>query len=91
MGIILCSDRDKTKVEFATAGMGNKLFVSRYLVGLPTAEQLSRFVEQDRARFEAMTEQQQALNAPAPKKRKKQGRPGMYSQSRKRPARSSRA
>jgi len=52
VGIILCSDRDSTKVEFATSGMDNKLFVSRYLVRLPTAEQLSRFVEADRARFE---------------------------------------
>ena len=56
VGIILCSDRDSTKVEFATAGMDNKLFVSRYLVGLPTAEQLSRFVEQDRACIEALTD-----------------------------------
>ncbi len=53
VGIILCSDRDQTKVEFATAGMDNKLFVSRYLVNLPTAQQLSRFVETDRARIEA--------------------------------------
>jgi predicted nuclease of restriction endonuclease-like (RecB) superfamily len=53
VGIILCSDRDRTKVEFATAGMDNKLFVSRYLVNLPSAEQLSRFVQNDRARIEA--------------------------------------
>jgi len=58
VGIILCSDRDQTKVEFATAGMDNNLFVSRYLVSLPTTEQLSRFVEQDRARFEALVEQE---------------------------------
>jgi predicted nuclease of restriction endonuclease-like (RecB) superfamily len=53
VGIVLCSDRDRTKVEFATAGMDNQLFVSRYLVNLPSAEQLSRFVETDRARIEA--------------------------------------
>jgi predicted nuclease of restriction endonuclease-like (RecB) superfamily len=56
VGIILCSDRDQTKVEFATAGMDNQLFVSRYLVNLPSAEQLSRFVETDRARIEAAME-----------------------------------
>ncbi len=71
VGIILCSDRDKTKVEFATAGMDNKLFVSRYLVGLPTPEQLSRFVERDRARFEALVEQQLKSEAPAPNPRSK--------------------
>ena len=29
VGILLCSDRDGTEVEFATAGMDNTLFVSR--------------------------------------------------------------
>ena len=57
VGIILCSDKDHTKVQFATAGMDNKLFVSRYLTALPSAEQLQRFVETDRARVEAVTEQ----------------------------------
>jgi predicted nuclease of restriction endonuclease-like (RecB) superfamily len=55
VGILLCSDRDQTKVEFAIAGLDNKLFVSRYPTALPSAEQLSRFVEQDRARIEALT------------------------------------
>jgi predicted nuclease of restriction endonuclease-like (RecB) superfamily len=57
VGILLCSDKDHTKVEFATAGMANKLFVSRYLTLLPSAEQLQRFVEADRARVEAAMEQ----------------------------------
>jgi hypothetical protein len=43
-------------VEFATARMDNRLFVSRYLVALPSAEQLSRFVDADRARIEALLE-----------------------------------
>ncbi len=57
VGILLCSDKDHTKVQFATAGMANKLFVSRYLTALPSAEQLQRFVETDRARVEAAMEQ----------------------------------
>ena len=40
IGILLCSDRDGTEVEFATAGLANKLFVSRYLTALPSAEKL---------------------------------------------------
>jgi predicted nuclease of restriction endonuclease-like (RecB) superfamily len=52
VGIILCSDKDHTEVEFATAGMDNRLFVSRYLTALPSAEQLKAFVERDRARLE---------------------------------------
>jgi len=55
VGIILCSDREKTEVEFATAGMDNKLFVSRYLVALPSADQLREFVERDRERIEMQT------------------------------------
>jgi len=55
VGIVLCSDREKTEVEFATAGMDNKLFVSRYLVALPSAEQLREFIERDRERIETQT------------------------------------
>jgi predicted nuclease of restriction endonuclease-like (RecB) superfamily len=55
VGLILCSDRDVTKVEYATAGMDNHLFVSRYLTALPSVEQLERFIEADRARIEALT------------------------------------
>jgi predicted nuclease of restriction endonuclease-like (RecB) superfamily len=55
VGIILCSDREKTEVEFATAGMSNRLFVSRYLVALPSADQLREFVERDRERIEMQT------------------------------------
>jgi predicted nuclease of restriction endonuclease-like (RecB) superfamily len=57
VGIILCSDREKTEVEFATAGMDNKLFISRYLVALPSPKQLQEFIERDREEIEAqMTE-----------------------------------
>ena len=52
VGIVLCSDKDETKVEYATAGLDRKLFVSRYLVALPSAERLRKFVEADRARIE---------------------------------------
>ena len=68
VGIILCSDRDSTKVEFATAGMANKLFVSRYLTVLPSAQQLQRFIESDRARIEALTDVTSSERAPAAKK-----------------------
>jgi hypothetical protein len=57
VGILLCSDKDQTKVEFATAGIANRLFVSRYLTGLPSAEQLRKFLEQDRDRVEALMPQ----------------------------------
>ncbi len=49
VGILLCTDKDRTDVEFATAGMDQKLFVSRYLTALPSVEELKALVETDRA------------------------------------------
>lgn len=51
VGILLCTDKDGTDVEFATAGMDQKLFVSRYLTALPSAEELTALIEADRAHF----------------------------------------
>ncbi|MBI2802509.1 MAG: DUF1016 family protein [Gammaproteobacteria bacterium] len=53
VGLLLCSGKDSTKVEYATAGMDQQLFVSRYLVALPSPEQLREFVEADRAALES--------------------------------------
>lgn len=53
VGLLLCSGKDATKVEYATAGMDQQLFVSRYLVALPSADQLRRFIETDRAALES--------------------------------------
>ena len=58
VGILLCSDKDGTEVEFATAGMDSQMFVSRYLVALPSAEQLRKFVEADRARIERASDRE---------------------------------
>lgn len=63
VGILLCSDKNGTEVEFATAGMDQKLFVSRYLVALPSVENLRRFLEADRERIESQM--------PPPKARKR--------------------
>jgi len=54
VGIILCSDRNRTEVEFATAGIANRLFVSRYLTALPSVEQLRELLERDRDQVEAL-------------------------------------
>lgn len=49
VGLLLCTDRDQTKVEYATDGLDHQLFVSRYLVSLPKPEELERLIETDRA------------------------------------------
>jgi predicted nuclease of restriction endonuclease-like (RecB) superfamily len=47
IGILLCTDKDQEHVEFATAGMDDKLFVSKYMVGLPDVKQLKEFVKKE--------------------------------------------
>jgi predicted nuclease of restriction endonuclease-like (RecB) superfamily len=52
VGLLLCTDKDQTKVEYATGGLDHQLFVSRYLVALPRPEQLQQLIEIDRAVWE---------------------------------------
>jgi predicted nuclease of restriction endonuclease-like (RecB) superfamily len=52
VGLLLCSDKDATRVEYASAGVDHQLFVSRYLVALPKAEELQEMIEADRASLE---------------------------------------
>jgi predicted nuclease of restriction endonuclease-like (RecB) superfamily len=59
VGLILCSDKRQAKVEYATAGMDQNLFVSRYLLTLPQPEALQHLLEQDRAHLEQQSETDQ--------------------------------
>lgn len=52
VGLILCTDRDETRVRYAAAGMDNQLFVSKYQTVLPSEEQIRAFLENDRDRTE---------------------------------------
>lgn len=45
VGIILCTDKEETKVEYATAGLDNQLFVSKYLVELPSKEDFIKLLK----------------------------------------------
>ncbi len=47
VGILLVTNKNTALVEYATAGMDNKLFVSKYLVQLPSKEQLQQFVQNE--------------------------------------------
>ena len=48
VGILLCTEKDHTLVEYATASMDNQLFVSKYAVELPTKAELMKFLETHR-------------------------------------------
>lgn len=49
LGIILCADKDDSLVEYTTAGLANEVFVSKYLVALPSKETLKAFIETELA------------------------------------------
>jgi len=46
VGILLCTQKDHALVEYALAGMDNKLFVSKYQLELPKKEEIQRFLEE---------------------------------------------
>ncbi len=48
VGIILCADKNNSLVEYATAGLAQDIFVRKYLVQLPSVEELTQLVESDR-------------------------------------------
>ncbi len=44
VGLLLCTDKDHALVQYATASMDNRLFVSKYAVELPTKAELEQFL-----------------------------------------------
>ena len=48
VGLLLCTGKDHALVEYALAAIGNRLFVSKYQLELPSKEDLERFLEQKR-------------------------------------------
>lgn len=46
VGIILCTQKDTEKVKYATAGLDHKLFVSNYLIQLPSEEELLKLIKE---------------------------------------------
>ena len=50
VGIILCTDKKRTVVEYALGGMNNKIFASKYKLQLPDPEVLKAEIEHERQR-----------------------------------------
>ena len=48
VGLLLRTQKDHVLVEYATARMDNRLFVSKYQLELPRKDQLERFLESNR-------------------------------------------
>ena len=47
IGIILCTDRNHTKVEYATAGLDENMFISKYKIVLPSINELEKFIDEE--------------------------------------------
>ena len=47
IGIILCSQKDIALVHYATGGLSQEIFVSKYKLQLPTEEELINLIEND--------------------------------------------
>lgn len=47
VGILLVTNQNHVLVEYATAGMDQHLFVSKYMVELPSKEQLENFIQKE--------------------------------------------
>jgi predicted nuclease of restriction endonuclease-like (RecB) superfamily len=52
VGILLVTNKNQTLVEYATAGIDNQLFVSKYLLELPKKEQLEAFIKTEMQKLE---------------------------------------
>ncbi len=46
VGLLLCTHKDHALVEYALAGIDNKLFISKYQLELPKKEEIRRFLEE---------------------------------------------
>lgn len=51
IGLILCTDKKKTVVEYALGGMNNRIFASKYRLQLPDPEVLKAEIEHERHRL----------------------------------------
>ena len=53
IGILLCTDKNHALVEYALAGLDNRLFVSKYQLELPKTETLQRYLDEQRQALES--------------------------------------
>jgi len=51
IGILLCTGKDKLMVEYALAGLDEKIFVSEYMLYIPTKEILEQFIKNEIENF----------------------------------------
>lgn len=50
IGIILCAGKNDSLVRYATMGLPQQVFVSKYLINLPTEKQLQKIINEEKAK-----------------------------------------
>jgi predicted nuclease of restriction endonuclease-like (RecB) superfamily len=53
VGLILCAQKNQSLVRYATTGLSEQLFVSKYQIGLPSEAELRTFLQQEQQRLES--------------------------------------
>jgi hypothetical protein len=48
ISIILCSGKNEALVKYATMGLPQQVFVSKYLINLPTVKELQKIIEEEK-------------------------------------------
>ena len=48
IGIILCSGKNEALVKYATMGLPQQVFVSKYLINLPSEKELKKIIEEEK-------------------------------------------
>ena len=47
VGLLLCTGKGDTLVKYATAGLDQNLFVQKYMINLPSVEDLTSYIEKE--------------------------------------------
>lgn len=51
VGIILCAGKNESLVKYATAGLSRQIFVSKYLINLPSEDTLKKIIEEEQKKL----------------------------------------
>ena len=51
VGIILCASKNENLVRYATSGLPQQVFVSKYLINLPSEDELAKIIEEERRKL----------------------------------------
>jgi predicted nuclease of restriction endonuclease-like (RecB) superfamily len=47
VGILLCSDKGNTLVKYATAGLDENIFVQKYMIALPSKDEIEAYIKKE--------------------------------------------